>query len=289
MGTLFEVDGTTGNITSNRIFGSTQWSKSITSVNIPNGSTYNMSLQFTDADKVASGTTSYDEWPTVYGIDLVLTGTSGTNDITIDGNTYTATYATATTEPTDLAQTAKNWVDANKATLKSTSNVNVNYVTGEGRIRLCGSEAILNGTTVVTTSGNLVIGKQNEFVTPFSNTALVDHFIQPYTGKAYEGQRIQYNIRVNFNLDVGSTNTISLGLYRFRDNSLIGSTIPIVRNADDSGQQVVFVTYTADANDPFVDGGFYFLLTNDSGTSTINISGNMGFLIQYYYENPTHF
>jgi hypothetical protein len=287
MGTLYEVNGTSGNITSNRIFGSTQWSKSITTTNIPNGTTYNMSLQFANSDKVTGGTTSYDEWPTVYGIDLVLSGTSGTANINIDGTDYLATYATATTEPTDLAQTAKNWVDANKATLKSLLNLNVSYVTGTATIRFCGTEALLNAITITNVTTDLSGTLANGFTG--LSAAAVDHFIQPYTGKAYEGQRIQYNIRVNFNLDIGSTNTIRVGLYRFRDNSLIGSTIPIIRNADDPGQQIVFISYTADGNDPFVDGGFYFLISNDSGTNTIDISGNMGFLIQYYYENPTSF
>lgn len=281
MGTLFEVDGTTGNITSNRTFGSTQWSKSITSTNIPNGDTYNMSLQFADSDKVTGGTTSYDEWPTVYGIDINLTGTSGTANINIDGTDYLATFAT------DIATTESNWVTTHKSAVKAATNVNVNYNPNSASIRVCGDETILNGITITNLSGDLT-GTTANFFTGAS-TSSVDHFIQPYTGKAYEGQRIQYNIRVNFNLDVGSTNTIRVGLYRFGDDSLIGSTIPIIRNADDSGQQIVFVSYTADGNDPFVDGGFYFLISNDSGTSTIDISGNMGFLIQYYYENPTHF
>jgi hypothetical protein len=281
MGTLFEVNGTTGNITSNRTFGSTQWSKSITTTNIPDGDTYNMSLQFTNADKVTGGSTSYDEWPTVYGIDISLAGTSGTANINIDGTDYLATF------DTDLATTESNWVTTHKSALKSASNVNVNYNPNSFSIRVCGAETILNGITITNLTGNLTGGTANFFTG--AGVAAVDHFIQPYSGKAYEGQRLQYSIRVNFNLDVGSTNTIRVGLYRFQDDSLIGSTIPIIRNADDSGQQIVFISYTADENDPFVDGGFYFLISNDSGTSTINISGNMGFLIQYYYENPTHF
>jgi hypothetical protein len=281
MGTLFEVDGTTGNITSNRTFGSTQWSKSITSVNIPDGSTYNMSLQFADSDKVTGGTTSYDEWPTVYGIDLSFNATSGTANINIDGIDYLATF------DTDIATTESNWVTTHKSALKAASNVNVNYNSTNSVIRVCGSQTILDNITITTLTGGFTGGTANFFTG--AGTSAVDHFIQPYTGKAYEGQRIQYNIRVNFNLDVGSTNTIRVGLYRFGDDSLIGSTIPIIRNADDSGQQIVFLSYSADENDPFVDGGFYFLISNDSGTSTIDISGNMGFLIQYYYENPTHF
>lgn len=281
MGTLFEVDGTTGNITSNRTFGSTQWSKSITSVNIPDGDTYNMSLQFTDSDKVTGGTSSYDEWPTVYGIDLTFTGTSGTANVLIDSVNYLATF------DTDNATTMSNWVTTHKSAVKAASNVNINYNSTTSSIRVCGSEAILNAIITTNLTGDLTGGTGNFF--SGQGLSAVDHFIQPYANKAYEGQRIQYNIRVNFNLDVGSTNTIRVGLYRFRDDSLIGSTIPIIRNADDSGQQIVFISYTADENDPFVDGGFYFLISNDSGTSTINISGNMGFLIQYYYENPTHF
>ena len=280
MGTLYEVDGTTGNIDSIKSYGSTQWSKSISSTSISNGSSYNLSLQFDPTtDKVTGGTTTYDEIPLSYGIDLDLSGTSGTANINIDGTNYLATFNT------DLATTASNWSTANKATLKALG-VNVNDY-GGGKIRFCASETICNGITIANVTGNLAGTLANGF-TGVANTSAPDHWIQPYSGKAYENQRIQYNIRVNLNIDTGSTQTLRLGLKRFRDDSLIGSTIPLVRNQDDTGQQVVFVTYTADANDPFVDGGFYFLLENDSG-GTITIDGSTGFLIQYHYQYPTHF
>jgi len=278
MGTLYEVSGTTGNISSIRNYGSTQWNKAIASTAIANGDDYNLSLQFDPvADKVADGTTTYDEMPLSYGIDLDLTGTSGTANINVDSVNYLATF------DTDLATTASAWVAANKVTLKALG-VNVNDY-GSGKIRFCATEAVCNAITISNVTGNLAGSLANGFT---GGTAAPDHFLQPYAGKAYENQRIQYNIRVNLNIDTGSTQTLRLGLRRFKNDSLIGSTIPLTRNQDDTGQQVVFITYTANADDPFVDGGFYFLLENDSG-GAIDIDGKTGFLIQYYYQYPTHF
>jgi hypothetical protein len=46
--------------------------------------------------------------------------------------------------------------------------------------------------------------------------------------------------------------------------------------------------YTAGALDPFVTGGFYFALRNNSGAN-INIESNVGILITTYYQKPTDF
>ena len=115
-----------------------------------------------------------------------------------------------------------------------------------------------------------------------------DHVVVPYVGTAYEGQRLQHNIRVNFGIVTGSAQTLGLSLRRFADNSIIGSEIKVTRDQDVSGNQFNFVTYTAGASDPFVTGGFYFALRNDSGTA-IEIEGSIGILIQTYYQKPTIF
>lgn len=115
-----------------------------------------------------------------------------------------------------------------------------------------------------------------------------DHVVIPYAGTAYEGQRLQHNIRVNFGIATGSAQTLRLSLRRFADNSIIGSEIKVTRDQDVSGNQFNFVTYTTGASDPFVTGGFYFALLNDSGTS-VDIEGNIGILIQTYYQKPTLF
>jgi hypothetical protein len=47
-------------------------------------------------------------------------------------------------------------------------------------------------------------------------------------------------------------------------------------------------TYTADASDPFVTGGFYIALINNTG-QTLGFLGNAGILIQSIFEKPVNF
>ena len=99
---------------------------------------------------------------------------------------------------------------------------------------------------------------------------------------------MHHTFRVNFDIVAGSDQTLALSLRRFEDDSVIGSEIQVFRNQDVEGVQQTFATYTASASDPFVTGGFYFALRNDSGV-TVEISGNVGILIQNEFENPTIF
>ena len=62
----------------------------------------------------------------------------------------------------------------------------------------------------------------------------------------------------------------------------------VVRDQDVEGNQFNFVTYTAGVTDPFVEGGFYFGLRNDSGV-TVNINGSVGIYIETTYQKPTTF
>jgi len=120
-------------------------------------------------------------------------------------------------------------------------------------------------------------------------TAQLGHVVIPYTGTPYEGQRLTHNIRVNFNIATGSAQNLALELRRAVNDSVIGAPVPIVRNQDEPGVQQVFLSYTAGALDPFVTGGFYFALRNDSG-SNVNIGiGSIGILIVTNYQVPTHF
>ena len=116
-----------------------------------------------------------------------------------------------------------------------------------------------------------------------------DHVAIPYVGEPYEGLRILHQFRVNFGLEIGSTQTLALSLRRWVDDSVIGSEIPVLRNADEPGKQFNFISYTAGASDPFVTGGFYFVLRNDSGTSVMDIEGTVGILIHNTFQKPVNF
>ena len=145
---------------------------------------------------------------------------------------------------------------------------------------------IANGFTFFTNADKVASGTTSYDELSIAGSG--DHVIIPYVGTAYEGQRLQHNIRVNFGIVTGSAQTLGLSLRRFADNSIIGSEIKVTRDQDVSGNQFNFVTYTAGASDPFVTGGFYFALRNDSGAS-VDIEGNIGILIQTYYQKTTIF
>lgn len=266
-------------------FGSTQWSKTIgIPVDLLNGQVANGFTFFDNVlDKVAGGTTGYDEYDITFGISIILdvANTSGTANINILGVDYPMTFAT------DNFTTVSNWLGANEATLNAL-NVRVFRLGSgtDGRLRFCAAEAILNGITFTNLTGDIAATIQNEFTG--SATASPDHVLVPYVGTAYEGQRIQHNFRVNFGIVTGSAQTYGLSLKRYEDDSIIGSEIPVNRNQDVEGVQQNFISYTAGATDPFVEGGFYFALRNDSG-ATAQITSGIGILIQNYYQKLTQF
>lgn len=284
MGTLFEVEGsgvTKGTISSVRNFGTTQWNQTLgATVNVSNGDSYNLFVDFDPVgDKDSAGTTTYDELDLAYGIDVTLAGNSGTANININGTNYLATFNT------DLTTTASDFVTAHIVALNA-DNVRV-LDNGSGVIRFCASQAICDGITIANLTGNLTGVSANGF-TGVVGVSAPDHIIIPYVGEPYENQHIQYNIRVNLNMDTGNTQTASLVLRRFEDDSTIGSAIPVIRNNDITGIQEVFITYVASATDPFVLGGFYFAFDNNAGVQ-LDLSGKLGILVQTYYQYPTHF
>lgn len=262
------------------VHSSTQWSKTLLAPQLlANGQTANGITFFSPSDKVAEGTTSYDEYNIAFGTEITLSGTSGTANISVDGVNYLATFNT------DLNTTASDWVALHEATL-SALNVNVFALSSPARIRFCTTETLANSISIANVSGDLSGVKDNPFTpgTPVSR----DHILIPYSGKPYDGLRIHHTMRVNFGIATGSAQTLALSLRRFEDDSIIGSEIQIYRTQDVSGQQYDFETYTNSINDPFVTGGFYFALRNDSGAS-VDIEGNVGILIQNHYQKPVDF
>lgn len=263
---------------------STQWSKIIPSpVTLNNTKTANGFTFFVDTDKVANGTTPYDEYDIAFGISIVMdvSNTNGTANINILGVDYPMTFVT------NNFTTISNWFNSNQSTLNAL-NVRVFRLGGsaDGRLRFCATESVLNGITFTNLSGNLNATRKNEFTG--SLNAVNDHVLVPYVGTPYEGQRLHHTFRVNFGIATGSTQTYALSLRRFENDSIIESEIPIQRNQDVEGVQVTFASYTGGPLDPFVVGGFYFALRNDSGQN-LNFINNIGILLQNEYQQPTNF
>lgn len=264
---------------------STQWSGTIgTPSPLPNGDTANGFTFFDNTtEKVSAGSTSYYEFDISYGISITLSGTSGTARISVNGTPYTATFNT------NLQSTAEDWVTANQSTLNGIGLQVFALTDGatDGRIRFgATSDTILNGITISNDTGDLNGTIANEFTG--SSSASYDHVVIPYLNTPLANTRILHAIRVNFNIVNGSTQFVELGLYRWQNDSLIGSAITIIRNNDVTGQQAVLETYTASATDSFVTGGFYVAVINNSGT-TIEFTGARGVLIQSVFECPKSF
>ncbi len=112
--------------------------------------------------------------------------------------------------------------------------------------------------------------------------------VVPYAGEPYEDQRIMHIIRLNFNIQSGNRQNCRVELNRVLDDSVIGSAIVVDRNPDETGIQLNFVTYTNSSTDPFVTDGFYISFNNDSGTIII-LGGNIGVLVENFYERPLNF
>lgn len=263
---------------------SNQWNALLSApVNVSNGTLENiLALLDNTSDKESSGTTSYDEYDLSYSISITLSGTSGTANINVDGTDYLATFSS------DLFTTASNWVSTNKAALNAIGIQVFALGSGaDGRIRFGSlSDTDLDAITIINATGDLAGTIANEFTG--SSTADYSHLVIPYTGKPYVNSRLLHTIRCNFEIDTGSVQTATFGLFRFEDDSQIGSNIQISRNTDVSGNLIVIETYTAFGTDPFVTGGFYLALVNNSG-QTLTLDNNVGFLIQTIFERSFDF
>lgn len=263
--------------------GSSQWSVNAPATNLNTGDIANGCTFFTSANKVAEGTTSYMEFNIAFGLSITLSGTSGTANVSFDGGTtnFLATFNT------DLFTTASDFVATHEAALNAI-NIRI-FALGsgaDGRLRYCAPEATLNAMTITNVSGDLSGAIANEFTG--STTAVPDHILIPYTGRPYEGQRLLHTIRTNFNINTGSVQYAELGLYRYQNDSLIGSSITVTRNNDTTGSQQVLETYTNGASDPFVIGGFYPAVANNTG-QTLVFQGAAGILIQTILQRTTSF
>lgn len=265
---------------------STQYGTTSPFTALPSGDTANGFTFFTESDKDADGTTSYSQLFIHNSITVTLSGTSGTANINVGGTNYLVTFNT------DLATTANDWVTANYATLRALSPRITPHALGtgaDGRIRIGSiytNSATLDAITITNVSGDLSGTIGNEFTG--SATSAGDHVMIPYEGEPFEGQRLHHTMRVNFSIQSGNIQTADLSLRRLQDDSVVGSVIKVQRDPDVEGNQFVFETYTANGNDPFVLGGFYFALRNDAGV-TIRVGDAIGILVQTVFQSPVYF
>ena len=255
-------------------FSQTQYSKTLSAgVSLPNNTTANGFTFFSDAtDRVANGCTSYNEYFISFTRKLELTGNNGSALINVDGVDYIIGYVTS------LEVTAQEFVLTHGASIEAATGIRIAAV--NGIIRFADSvTTLINAITITNTSGAL----DGTFAATEG-----DHIVIPYTSTPVDGFRINHNFRVNFEIATGTAQTLALSLRRWADDSVIGSEIPVMRSPDVAGIQQTFISYTAGSNDPFVTGGFYFALRNESGAN-ITIEGSVGILLQNYFQIPIKF
>lgn len=272
--TATDVQDAIDELSQSYIMSSTQWSRTLGApVPLNNGDTANGFIFFSDlTNRVAAGCTAYNEFFIRFTRKLDLSGASGTANINVGGVNYLMTYNTT------LIQTATDFVNLHALSIKAATGI---VVAAVGDILRFGdiTSTNLNTITITNLSGTL----NGLFI-----ASVADHVVIPYTTEPYNGLRIHHNFRVNFDISIGTAQTLALSLRRWADDTVIGSEIPVERSPDVAGHQFNFISYTSGASDPFVTGGFYFALRNNSGTN-VSIEGNVGILIQNYFQKPVKF
>lgn len=99
-----------------------------------------------------------------------------------------------------------------------------------------------------------------------------DKILIPYQGK------MTHNIRVSVSIITGTLQTYYVQLRRYTDNSVI-ATKRFQRNPDVALDTQNFTTYTGSSSDPYVTGGFYLAILNESGLP-FTLTGNIDLYIE---------
>ena len=271
---------------------STQWGTTPgAATTLPNSAVANGFTFFTEANKDSDGTTSYDEYFLHHSFTVTVVGGAGGDVLTVvvDGVNYTEPF------DTDQFTTADNWVTTHFAALRALTPRVTPHALGsgtDGRIRICSvfsNAAVLDAITASGT-GTLAPTVGSEFNNINPAVSIADHIMIPKDlNKPYRDLRIHHTIRVNFNIETGSTQTLALSLRRMQNDTTVGSEIKVQRDPDETGNQFVFETYTNSLTEPFVTGGFYFALRNDSGVSIAISALPVGILIQNTFQKPVSF
>jgi hypothetical protein len=140
---------------------------------------------------------------------------------------------------------------------------------------------LFNGTTALRESDKVVAG--TDAYDPYAIAAT--KITVPWANVV-----LHHSIRVNFTIKPGGVETGTVSLRRAADNTIVGAPVMFNRNADNGSNQVIFNAYTSSATDPFVTGGFYITLNNDSGAN-LNLEANtqIGVYIVTSYASPRTF
>ena len=296
MGTLYEVNGTTGNITSVRNTASTQWntpSGGGTLVSLGVGETANyLSLIDNAVNKSAAGSTSYYEFNILDDRRATL-DTGQPNSLIIDYNgvdTYTQVWNTAyRTTVYDFVQTQN---AGGAGTMLGDHGIRCGVDTDGGTNPL---NAELRFSVDNGGSGNLALITIVGGITASAGiTAATGGRIQiPYVATAINGQFISHSFRLNFETDAAggaAPEPHSLLFKRWGNGTTIGAPATFFQtsNASDPNSSIiVLLSYTSSPSDAFVDQGFFFEISADN--DAVDLENKVGLLIQTQFQEPSHF
>ena len=299
MGTLFEVNGTTGSITSARSLASTQWntpSGGGTLVSLSAGEVVNIfSLINNTTDKVAAGSTSYYEFNILDDRKATFdTNTGNPMQVVYNGvDTYNGAWNT------NYRQTVQDFVI-------NQNTGGAGTLLGDHGIR-CGVDedgagVVLNAQLRMSTdnggSGDLsllTITTGGGFSSPSAGlSAAAPARIQiQYAGTPVNNQFITHNFRINFETDnAGGSDPEphSLSFKRWGNGTTIGAPYTFFQTAnvnDPNSSLISLISYTSSPTDAFVDQGFFFEIAAEN--DPLALEDKIGLLIQTYFQQPTHF
>jgi len=297
MGTLYEVNGTTGNITSVKSLASTQWNGSIGGggETILQGTSLDYFSLFNNlSDKVTAGSTSYYEFNILDDRKATFdTNTGNPMQVVYNGvDLYNGAWNTSFKQTVLDFVTAQNLGGAGTLLGDHGIRCGVDDAGATAELRMStdnGGSGDLGLLTITTGAGFSSSGGGLSAAAP----ARIQ--IQ-YTGTPVENQFITHNFRLNWTCDPGGGAAAiphSLTFKRWGNGTTIGApyTFQAFTGASDpNGVLIALISYTSSPTDAFVTQGFTFTLTANPGDDLdLTASSAIGCLIETYLQQPTHF
>ena len=242
----------------------------------------NYANEFTDEFIYTSGAQNFTTLGNIYAVNLVFR--NGQQIIqgvqwTVLGNTVTILDTLLSGESISVNyKTAPTLLDVPYSKLEVNSKVLMSQT--EWKNTNIGTQTIANGATLNLLTAVTEANKVNANTDAFDPLSIIASGIKT----VWRGARIAHLVRLTFNIATGNAQYYRLDLKRSADNSVVASIV-VQRNQAYTTQTIELVTRTLSATDPFVTGGFYLSLTNDSGVSA-TLNGEMQLVIISNYQFP---
>ena len=217
-------------------------------------------------------------------------GGGGGNFLPLTGGTMTGALILKGAPTVNLEAATKAYVDSSIANIPAPVMTGYKLFTrSQWNRTLTQDVAIANNTAINLFNGTTALREADKIAAGTDSydpyTIVTNKIVVPWAGVV-----LHHSIRVNFTFATGGTETATVILRRASDNTIIGAPIICQRNSDDANNQVIFNTYSSSATDPFVTGGFYIEIRNQSGNAvTLAQNSQIGVYIATSYASPRTF